>query len=331
MDLIIKPTMSCNFKCTFCSSSNISIESSKQLDNTLLYDFINQNDIQTIVVNGGDPLMMSPKYYWDLINHIELNHLSTNISLTTNLWDFYKNPNKWMELFKHPKIGVCTSFQYGNERRLGSGEVFTESMFKEIFFMFKELIGYEIMFIAVINDSNENTTIETVELARSLNTECKMNPVVKSGRSGYYYPFYKIMQKYIEIIEHGLSPWEFNSKEIKKLIHNQPACCPYGRTCYKNIRAISPEGLIHSCGSINDDHYVNLKLNKPTYELSSYNERKFASDYNYIKKECFGCDMFDFCNSCYKRIMDIKENPNEINTHCLEMKKLEKKLMRVLS
>lgn len=326
MDLIIKPTMRCNFACTFCSSNNIS-KNCKELDNRILYDFILGNDVSRVIVNGGDPLMMPPSYYFDLIKFIEDNNLKTRISLTTNLWDFYKHPDKWIELFKHDRVGVCTSFQYGNERRLASGEVFDENMFKEIFYVFEKLVGYKLMFISVATDQNEDKVLDTVRLAKELGTECKINPALKSGRSEYYYPFYKILNKYLEIIESGLAEWEFNSKEIKALYHNRPTICPYNRSCTKNIRAMSPDGLIHSCGCFNDDHYANMEAGKPTYELG--NEQQLLRDHGVLKNECYACDLFDFCNSCFKRIADIKEG-GDIGTHCAEMRKLQPRLEGLL-
>ena len=56
MELIIKPTELCNFKCTFCSSPNISDEHTKILDLKYVEDFLKRFPAtNTIIVNGGDP------------------------------------------------------------------------------------------------------------------------------------------------------------------------------------------------------------------------------------------------------------------------------------
>jgi L-lysine 2,3-aminomutase len=67
MDLIIKPTEKCNFKCTFCSSTNITDDHSSLLDLKYIYRFLKRfPETNTIIVNGGDPLMVQPEYYWEL-------------------------------------------------------------------------------------------------------------------------------------------------------------------------------------------------------------------------------------------------------------------------
>lgn len=327
IDLIIKPTQACNFACEFCSSNNIS-NNNKILSLDFLCDYILNNNIDRIIVNGGDPLMVSPLYYSTLLAFIDNHHLNTRLSFTSNLWDFYNNPEKWKDIFRHPKVGVCTSFQYGNERKLRNGTVYTEDLFIAVFNKFKNLIGYNLMFISVINKNNEHLALKHVELAKKLDTECKLNPALASGRTSEPYPLYRIYQIYVDIIKKGLSPWEFNSKEIIKLYNNQPTCCPYNRNCYNSIRCIDPDMNIHTCGAFNDNHYINLANNKKTYELSKFNKIEISKDNFYIKKECLSCNLFKFCNSCYKNIADIKEF-NLTDKHCINMKKLGPELCEV--
>jgi len=131
MDLIVKPTELCNFKCTFCSSSKITEnDNTAQLDLLKIFRFLDRYpDTQTIIVNGGDPLMMDPKYYMDIIEFLDKNNYPASISLTTNLWPFYKKPEKWLEVFQHPRVGIATSFQYGGGRLKGDFTEFTEEDF----------------------------------------------------------------------------------------------------------------------------------------------------------------------------------------------------------
>ena len=94
MDLIIKPTEKCNFKCTFCSSTHITEDKALELDHQYIFDFLKRYpETKTIIVNGGDPLMMDPDYYWKIIEHLDTIKSEATISFTSNLWPFYKNPN----------------------------------------------------------------------------------------------------------------------------------------------------------------------------------------------------------------------------------------------
>jgi MoaA/NifB/PqqE/SkfB family radical SAM enzyme len=131
MDLIVKPTELCNFKCSFCSSSKITFEdNTATLDLNKIFKFLKRfPETNTIIVNGGDPLMMKPNYYWKIIEFLDKHNMPTSISLTTNLYPFLMKPMKWKELFNHPRIGVATSFQYGGGRLKGDYSEFTEEDF----------------------------------------------------------------------------------------------------------------------------------------------------------------------------------------------------------
>ena len=143
MDLIIKPTEACNFHCTFCSSTNISPEHTKVLDLKYVDDFLTRfPDTNTIIVNGGDPLMVSPSFYYHLIDLVEKHKLNIPISLTTHLWAYYKKPSMWRELFSHPLIQIGTSFNYGNTRLITPTQPLTDVIFKDICYMFREDFGY---------------------------------------------------------------------------------------------------------------------------------------------------------------------------------------------
>ena len=93
MDLIIKPTELCNFKCSFCSSTKIAEHKKDILSHDYIFKFLKRYpDTNTIIVNGGDPLMMDPDYYWIIIEHLNENDYKASISLTTNLWPFLVKP-----------------------------------------------------------------------------------------------------------------------------------------------------------------------------------------------------------------------------------------------
>lgn len=64
---------------------------------------INPDDV---ILTGGDPLLVDPSFYEDILH---INNTIT-LSFTTNLWDFYINPLKWIKLFKNSRVNVGTSF-----------------------------------------------------------------------------------------------------------------------------------------------------------------------------------------------------------------------------
>ena len=190
MELIIKPTEMCNFRCTFCSSANISADHSSILDHNLIFQFLTKYpNTNTIIINGGDPLMVSPDYYWKIIQYLDDKNMDTTLSFTTNLWAFYKNPTRWTSLFKNERVGITTSFNYGENRRITNNRVYTEDDFWRTSNLMADVIGYRPGFISVITTENEQYAIDHVYLAKQMDVECKLNYAMASGNQQQ--PYFK--------------------------------------------------------------------------------------------------------------------------------------------
>lgn len=322
MDLIVKPTELCNFKCTFCSSSKITEnDNTAQLDLLKIFRFLDRYpDTQTIIVNGGDPLMMDPKYYMDIIEFLDKNNYPASISLTTNLWPFYKKPEKWLEVFQNPRVGIATSFQYGGGRLKGDFSEFTEEDFWKCSDAVLEHCGYRPSFIAVITEENEDTVIQTVELAKKMGVVCKVNYAMASGEQDAPYVKGKIYKRYVDIWKAGLSDWEHNTQTMMKKLKGHATMCPVNRDCDAGIRTLQPEGDYYSCGAFGDDMDKAIDF-----------EREMAGEFftplredlylNNLKQSCFTCPMFQICNGCRKTVKDLKEH-NLVEEHCLQMKSI---------
>jgi sulfatase maturation enzyme AslB (radical SAM superfamily) len=316
MDLIIKPTELCNFKCTFCSSTDIAEDSTSILELDVIYDFLDKNpDTNTIIVNGGDPLMMPPAYYWSILDYIK--DTKTTVSFTTNLWPFYVKPEKWLDIFKHPQVGVNTSFQYGTGRLKGDYTVFTEEDFWGVSDSMLKYVGYRPDFIAVVVEGEESLAIKNVELAKKMDVECKLNYAMASGDQDKPLLLASIYRIYLEIYDRGLGKWEYNTKDIIKSINNEGTACPKNRTCEEGIRCLQPEQPQYTCGAFADDK---------EYPIGE----SFREDLNLLSMtdSCFTCPLFNLCNGCAKTIKDHKRF-NMQHTHCFEMKQIEKQLLEM--
>jgi len=332
MDLIIKPTERCNFKCTFCSSTHITDDKSLELDLEYVYTFLKRfPETNTIIVNGGDPLMMSPEYYWKIIEHLDQIGSHASISFTSNLWPFYKNPNKWKELFNHPRMGITTSFQYGGGRLKGDLTEFTEEDFWKVSDAMLEHCGYRPDFIAVITEENAHDAVKNVELAKRMGVVCKLNyafssgPPVKfkniiMGQEGRPYLLADIYEIYVEIWRRGLTDWEFNTKQMVKRLSGGTTTCPQNRNCDSGIRTLQPSGDYYSCGAFGDDRKYSIDF-KTEMAGEKIFPLKFQPELQSLKQSCFTCPMFQICNGCKKTISDLKEH-NLVETHCFKMKTL---------
>ena len=340
MELIIKPTERCNFKCTFCSSTKIADSKSVELEHKKIFQFLDRfPNTRTIIVNGGDPLMMKPDYYWKIIDYLDVNNYSTTISLTTNLWPFYKNSDKWIDLFLHPRVGICTSFQYGGGRLKGDFTEFTEEDFWKVSDKMLELVGYRPDFISVITKENEDRAIDNVQLAKRMGVICKLNYAVASGTEirffngikmgleNYTYLLADIYKIYIKIYKFGLADWEYNTTQLLKRFSSNTTC-PQNRKCDENIRNLNPGGDYYSCGAFGDDKEYEIDFNKEMKQDKVETPLQSSIELLSLKKSCFTCPMFKICNGCRKTISDLKRL-NLVETHCRKMKSLAPDIIEI--
>jgi len=322
MEFIIKPTEACNFACTFCSSTMISDQHFRVLDLEYIFTFLRKYPkTNTLIINGGDPMMIKPKYYWDIIAFLDANDMPATLSFTSNLWPFLKNPTPWIELFKHERVGVTTSFNYGDTRRITPTRVFTENDFWDVSNSFLEHIGYRPDFISVITDENEDTAIDNVRLAKRMGVECKLNYGMASGDLSTSYQLSKIYKIYLDVYNEGLIDWEYNTKQMVRRLYEGSTTCPQSRNCDRGIRAINPGGDFYSCGAFGDDRDKPINFEK---EMSSDTPATPLDDdlsLAALKTECYACPMFSICNGCRKTIKDMKDE-NIVEDHCTLMKSL---------
>lgn len=320
MELIIKPTEACNFKCTFCSSTSIAESKSQLLSHDQIFRFLKRfPQTSTIIVNGGDPLVVKPDYYWKIISFLDEHNMPATISFTSNLWDFYQHPEKWTDLFRHPRMGIATSFNYGDTRRITKTRVYTEDIFWEVSNLFLEKVGYRPDFISVINDDNEDTALDNVRLAQKMNVECKLNYAMASGIQSKPYVLSKIYRTYLEVEKQGLTPWEFNTKQMIKRMSKVSTVCPQNRDCDSTIRCLQPGGDYYSCGAFGDDKENPISFEDEMNSPVVFKPLKEKLDIQFLKEECLTCPMFDICNGCHKTVRDLKRH-NLVAEHCGIMK-----------
>jgi len=346
MELIIKPTELCNFKCTFCSSTKIAEHKKDVLKHEQIFTFLKRfPNTKTIIVNGGDPLMMDPEYYWTIIRWLDEHDYDTSISLTTNLWPFYKKPEIWSDLFNNERVGVATSFQYGGGRLKGDYTEFTEKDFWKCSDAMLEYCGYRPDFISVIVPENEKDAIKNVELAKRMSediipegilhnfarnnktgVECKLNYAMSSGDQDKPYLLSKIYKIYVEIWKRGLMPWEFNTKQMVQRLRGNGTTCPQNRNCDAGIRALNPSGDYYSCGAFGDDKDKPIDFER---EMKGEFFTPLREDLNItsMKNACWTCPMFQICNGCRKTIKDFKKH-NVVEEHCKLMKTIAPDILK---
>jgi radical SAM protein with 4Fe4S-binding SPASM domain len=246
-------------------------------------------------------------------------------------------------LFNNDRVGVTTSFNYGDGRLKGDFSLFTVEDFWKCSDAMLEYVGYRPDFIAVMTDMNDYAAMKNVELAvemsngqEPINTlhnlsrekvgvECKLNYAMSSGDQDRPYLLSKIYKTYVEIWEAGLTPWEFNTKQMVKRLKGGSTTCPQNRKCDEGIRTLQPSGDYYSCGAFGDDREQPIDFE---YEMNGGFATPLQDNFDLasMKKSCYTCPMFEICNGCRKTIKDFKRH-NVVEAHCRLMKTIAPKIL----
>lgn len=294
MQLIIKSSSYCDFNCSFCSSGKLDIPMTTKV-HPKIKKYIDEHNFQEIIVNGGEPLLMSLSWWYDL-----LDYGSYDLCCISNMMELYNNTNKVKELFINPRISFGASFQdFGG--RLYQGKNCSIEWFKEVNKIYYDLCGKSLFFIVVTEDIDNAWRM--LELAQEMDTVCRINPIWPQGLSNSFFPFYKIMKFYLDVIDKGLSEYEKNVMELKENkcpFSYTKECSKYLRVCYVNSK---DELVTYSCDGISDGGTI---------------------ENNVINIECYSCLLHKLCNGCQCTRTFIKRYTPE---HCVEMKNLEDRIL----
>lgn len=241
------------------------------------------------------------------------------VGITTNLWDFYKRPYKWVDIFKDPIVDVCTSFQYGNQRRISKDRVFDQHTFVEIYNLYKRVVGKPLSFIYVVDNENATDVDRAIELAKQLGTTCKINGKFISGRSTENYRLADLYKIYQRIILRGDQDVEDNSCDIVAMIQGQSVnnCC-VATNCDQKFRVVDSSGIVSMC-SINANNIDRESVIHTPFNLDDNitNDRR----YQYVSSRCFDCIAYRFCNNCKVTVKGLKQlTDKQLDDHCQSMK-----------
>ena len=284
MQFVIRATKLCNFQCEFCSNVNISKDTTP-LDITYLKGLFLKYKPETVCFEGGDPLMLSPNYYREIMQFTKIYDIEVkDWAFITNLWAFYRNPEKWVDLFSEPNVSLGTSFQYGTKRKISKTRIYDEKTFREVYQLVQTLINKPLGFNAVIDRENYDRGLDHVLLAKDLGTSCKLLPLDALGRSKDFLPQADFLALILKIVKSGLSEYEWTSSAILDVLRGEhTGSCPFNRECGKDFIVINPDGSIKTCSL---DH-----SEKPIHFQTSVKQIN--------QPNCLTCSAFDICNGCY--------------------------------
>ena len=309
---MIKPLRQCQFKCSFCSAYQACIEDNETARDKII-GIVNQMQPNDIIVTGGEPLLLDPSFYNKLLS---INNTAT-ISITSNLWDFYLHPNKWKSILSNQRVGIITSFQYGDGRLKPDGTPYSEDDFIKVITKFKDEIGYSPSFISVINSKNYDYAIDHVRLAKRLGITCKLNSQLPIGKSNEYFPRHKLLKLYFKIIDLGLGQYEDN------IVNRSLGKCPFNTL--GNCKAHNRAAIV-----INDDKVAYsycedlLLLGHYVDDIGKIDQIHDLSHIKPITPDCYACKLYAMCNLCYVN----KYSAIYDKQYCNSMKQIEDDLVK---
>lgn len=311
MEVIIKATSVCNFACTFCSAAKLQLHKARQVPNKIV-EMLNILQPDAVIITGGDPLCVDRQYYQHLLSLGDY-----PISLTTNLKAYYQNREYWKPIINNPRIGIATSFQYGNQRMWDSKTVYTEQMFTDVMTTFYSDFNYMPVFIAVICPDNIDKALDHVRLAKRLQTKCKLNGLEPVGRSSAFVPLYKMIDIWDAVYQQNLQDFvqwdpQFTSGGCNWNTNHSCQTCIRSMWVDKdnNLHYGHCETLLEGiCGHQPQQIELDVQRPKQTTIHPQINQL--------ISIDCLNCELYSLCNGCVVNREVAKCTPN----FCSEMKK----------
>lgn len=334
--VMIIPTLGCPSKCSYCWSSEVgsprmTIETVGEIVEWLR-DF--RDDPVTFTFHGGEPLLAGADYYIAALPMLkrELEHLSPNFALQTNLW--LLTPELAEVLAEH-EIPIGSSLdgpQELNDLQRSSG------------YYEKTMAGYElakkhglqVQFICTFTSYSVQFKEEIFNFFRENGLVLKLHPALPSLRSDQPDRWALPPEEYGELLVYLLDKYLENMDRIEVRNINDYARCVFtGRgtvctfvDCMENTFAVGPDGSIYPCY-----RFVGM----PEYVMGNVRDRPSQADLaaspagvrmrqfkEYVDVNCKGCKHLRYCRGgCpYNAIAPTDGIIMGVDPHCIAYKRI---------
>jgi len=334
--VMIIPTLGCPSKCSYCWSSEVgsprmTIETVGEIVEWLR-DF--RDDPVTFTFHGVEPLLAGADYYRAALPMLkrELEHLSPNFALQTNLW--LLTPELAEVLAEH-EIPIGSSLdgpQELNDLQRSSG------------YYEKTMAGYElakkhglqVQFICTFTSYSVQFKEEIFNFFRENGLVLKLHPALPSLRSDQPDRWALPPEEYGELLVYLLDKYLENMDRIEVRNINDYARCVFtGRgtvctfvDCMENTFAVGPDGSIYPCY-----RFVGM----PEYVMGNVRDRPSQADLaaspagvrmrqfkEYVDVNCKGCKHLRYCRGgCpYNAIAPTDGIIMGVDPHCIAYKRI---------
>lgn len=334
--VMIIPTLGCPSKCSYCWSSEVgsprmTIETVGEIVEWLR-DF--RDDPVTFTFHGGEPLLAGADYYRAALPMLkrELEHLSPNFALQTNLW--LLTPELAEVLAEH-EIPIGSSLDGPQELNdLQRSEGYYERTIAG--YELAKKYGLQVQFICTFTSHSVQFKEEIFNFFLENGFVLKLHPALPSLRSNEPDRWALPPEKYGELLVYLLDKYlEYMDRIEVRNINDYARCVFTGRgtvctfvDCMENTFAVGPDGSIYPCY-----RFVGM----PEYVMGNVRDRPSQADLagspagvrmrqfkEYVDVNCKGCKHLRYCRGgCpYNAIAPTDGVIMGVDPHCIAYKRI---------
>lgn len=334
--VMIIPTLGCPSKCSYCWSSEVgsprmSIETVGEIVEWLR-DF--RDDPVTFTFHGGEPLLAGVDYYRAALPLLkkELEHLSPNFALQTNLW--LLTPELAEVLAEH-EIPIGSSLDGPQELNdLQRSEGYFERTMAGYELARKH--GLQVQFICTFTSYSVQFKEEIFNHFLENELTLKLHPALPSLKSEQPDRWALPPEEYGELLVYLLDKYLENMDQIEvRNINDYARCVLTGRgtvctfvDCMENTFAVGPDGSIYPCY-----RFVGM----PEFVMGNVRDRPSQSDLaaspagalmrrfkEYVDVNCKGCKHIRYCRGgCpYNAMAPTEGEIRGVDPHCIAYKRI---------
>ena len=319
MDCIIKATNRCNFQCAYCSVGSPREKSDLSLNMMLrfidqlpeLLELLSREDV-AFLWHGGEPLLLSPKYYEQAISYAleKLQCYNVRFKLQTN---GYLIDNEWIELFKKYNISVGVSVDgpatVHDHVRVFRGGLPTHSVIMDNINLMRNS-GISVSALMVASRAMQNKCSDVVKFFKENGLGCKIKPLVPCGNAVNRVDLQVSAIEYASYMKAIFREWIDTDTDIVieplysfliSFLYDRPmAECSYNGSCGKGFICLNNDGIVYPCGrysGVNEFAYGNVCIDSlvKMYE-STVSQRLRARSAFLQMSRCGSCEFYRYCN-----------------------------------
>ncbi|RQW78631.1 MAG: TIGR04083 family peptide-modifying radical SAM enzyme [Methanothrix sp.] len=334
--VMIIPTLGCPSKCAYCWSSEVGspIMSIDTIKETVEWLKSFRNDPVTFTFHGGEPLLAGAEFYRKTLPLLtqDLQHLTPNFALQTNLW---KMTPELADVLAEYKIPIGSSLDGPQELNdLQRSEGYYERTMKG--YEIAKEHGLQVQFICTFTSYSVKFKEDIFNYFRDNGLTLKLHPALPSLRSDEPDKWALSPQEYGELLVYLMDKYLENMNQIEvRNISDYCRCVLTGRgtvctfvDCMENTFAVGPDGSIYPCyrfvgmpefimGNVRDHpSQQDLAVSPAGRRMRQYKE--------YVDTECKGCKHIRYCRGgCpYNAIAPTNGEIKGVDPHCLAYKRI---------